>query len=181
MALKATVFKAQINVSDTNRHYYNDHTLTIAQHPSETDERMMVRLLAFALHADEQLTFAEGICNEAEADLWLHDLSGVLRLWIDVGTPDEKLIRKACNRADKVVLYAYGARTVDIWFKQNKSLLAQQDNLKIFHLPSDKTKALADMAKRNMQIQFSIMDNQIYVSSDDSSVEIHLEELDLRS
>ena len=179
MALKATVFKAQLQVADTNRHYYQEHTLTIAQHPSETEERMMVRLLAFALHADEQLAFGEGMTNDAEADVWLHDLSGVLRLWIDVGTPDEKLIRKACNRADQVVVYAYGARTVDIWFQQNKHLFAQQDNLLIYHLPADKTKALANMAKRNMAIQCTNTDNQVFMSTDDDNLEITLETLSL--
>ena len=172
MALKATVFKAVINIADMDRHYYQEHTLTIAQHPSETEERMMVRLLAFLLHADEQLTFGQGMTDDAEADVWLHDLSGVLRLWIDVGTPDEKLIRKACNRADKVVVYAYGARTVDIWFPQNKALLEKQENLTIYKLQADTTKALAALAQRNMNLQCTIQDGQVWLSDDNNSVEI---------
>lgn len=172
MALKSTVYKVALNIADMNRQYYQTHQLTIARHPSETDERMMVRLLAFALHADEQLAFGEGICDEAQADLWLHDLSGVLRLWIDVGTPDEKLLRKACNRADNVVVYAYGGRTVDIWFQQNKALLEKQDNLQIYNLAADTTKALAAMAQRNMDVQCTIQDDQLWLSDADNNVEI---------
>ena len=112
MAIKATIFKTELQVSDMDRGYYRDHTLTLARHPSETDERMMVRLLAFALHADEALLFGRGLSTDDEPDLWQKDLTGAVELWIDVGLPTEKDIRKACGRARQVVVYCYGGRGV---------------------------------------------------------------------
>src|SRR5512137_1876634 len=103
MAQGATVYRTDLTVSDLDRGVYSQHALTLARHPSETDERMMVRLLAFALHAHEYLEFAQGMTEDDEADLWRRDLTGAIELWIDVGLPDEKLIRKACGRADEVV------------------------------------------------------------------------------
>jgi len=102
MALNATIFKAVLQIADMDRNYYRDHALTIARHPSETDERMMVRLLAFVLHAHEALSFGKGLSADGEPDLWQKDLTGAIELWIDVGQPDEKSIRKACGRAKQV-------------------------------------------------------------------------------
>ncbi len=99
MALKSTIFKAELQISDMGRNYYGDHSLTLARHPSETDERMMVRLLAFALHAHEALVFADSIGNDEEPSLWQKDLTGAVQVWIGVGQPDVKRIRKACGRA----------------------------------------------------------------------------------
>ena len=118
MALKATIFKADLQIADMDRSYYADHSLTVARHPSETDERMMVRLLAFALHAGEALAFGKGLSTEDEPDLWLRDLTGVIDLWIDVGLPDEKRIRRACGRAEQVYVYSYGGHGADLWWKQ---------------------------------------------------------------
>lgn len=115
MALKATVFKAELQVADMDRHHYGTYNLTLARHPSETDERMMVRVLAFALFADPALGFGKGLCVDDEPDLWQKDLTGVIERWIDVGQPDEKWIRKACGRAREVVVLAYG-RALEVWW-----------------------------------------------------------------
>src|SRR5258705_10302215 len=115
MALKSTIFKAELSVADIDRGYYRDHVLTIARHPSETDERMMVRLLAFALHADERLAFGRGLSTEDEPDLWQRDLTGSIEKWIDVGLPDEREVRKACGRARAVYVLAYGGRAGGVW------------------------------------------------------------------
>ena len=115
MALKATVFKADIQVADMDRHHYADYSLTLARHPSETDERMMVRLLAFALFADPALAFGKGLCVDDEPDLWQKDLTGAIERWIDVGQPDDKWVRKACGRAREVVVLAYG-RALEVWW-----------------------------------------------------------------
>ena len=118
MALKATVFKADLSVADIDRGYYRDHALTLARHPSETDERMMVRLLAFALHADDALAFGRGLSAEDEADLVRRDLTGAVELWIDVGLPDERDLRKACGRSPEVHVYAYGGRACALWWEK---------------------------------------------------------------
>ena len=172
MAIKATIFKANLQIADIDRHYYQDHTLTLARHPSETDERLMVRLLAFALHAHEYLEFGQGMTADDEADLWLKDLTGSIDLWIDVGIPDEKLIRKACGRSSQVVVYCYGGRVVDIWFAQNSAQLARQNNLIVYNLPLASTQALAKLAQRNMSLQCTIQDGQVWLSDGDVSVPV---------
>lgn len=177
MALKATVFKANLQIADMERHYYQDHTLTLARHPSETDERMMVRLLAFALHAHEYLEFGQGMTDDEEADLWQRDLTGAIELWIDVGIPDEKLIRKACGRANQVIVYAYGGRAAEMWYAQNKAQFERQKNLTIINVSIESTTELAKLAQRTMNIQCTIQDGQVWVSDGEASVTIEREVL----
>jgi uncharacterized protein YaeQ len=172
MAIKATIFKASLQIADMERHYYHDHTLTLARHPSETDERMMVRLLAFALHAHEYLEFGQGMTADDEADLWLKDLTGAIELWIDVGIPDEKLIRKACGRANQVIVYAYGGRTAEMWFAQNSNQFERLTNLTVINLPVASTRAIAKLAQRNMQLQCTIQDGQVWLSDGNASVQV---------
>src|ERR1019366_4560297 len=135
MALKATIFKADLQIADMDRHYYQDHTLIIARHPSETDERMMIRLLAFILHANEGLLFGKGLSADDEPDLWQKDLTGVIELWVEVGQPDEKRILKACGRAEKVVVYSYSSNS-NIWWNQISSRVERAKNLTVLNLPS---------------------------------------------
>ncbi len=172
MAIKATIFKANLQIADMERHYYRDHALTLARHPSETDERMMVRLLAFALNAHEHLEFGQGMTNDEEADLWRKDLTGSIDLWIDVGIPDEKLIRKACGRASHVLVYCYGGRVADMWFAQNSEQFERQKNLTIINLPPENTRELARLAQRKMDLQCTIQDGQVWLSNGDTSVQV---------
>lgn len=174
MAINSTIFKVNLQIADMERHYYQDHTMTIAQHPSETSERMMVRLLAFCLHAHEYLEFGQGLTNDEEADLWQKDLSSVIELWIDVGIPDEKLIRKACGRAKQVIVYCYGGRAVDMWFVQNSAQFERLKNLTIINLPIESTRAIAKMAQRKMQLNCTIQDGQVWLANGDESVMIDL-------
>jgi len=172
MAIKATIFKANLQIADMERHYYQDHALTLARHPSETDERMIVRLMAFALHAHEYLEFGQGMTDDEEADLWQKDMTGSVELWIDVGIPDEKLIRKACGRARQVVVYCYGGRAADMWFSQNQAQLERQKNLTIINLPMESTQALTKLAQRTMNLQCTIQDGQVWLSDGDASVQV---------
>jgi len=172
MAIKATIFKANLQIADMERHYYQNHSLTLARHPSETDERMMVRLLAFALHAHEHLEFGQGMTADDEADLWLKDLTGAIELWIDVGIPDEKLIRKACGRSNQVIVYTYGGRIADMWFAQNSSQFERLKNLTIIDLPVQSTQALAKLAQRTMDLQCTIQDGLVWLSDGAASVQV---------
>jgi uncharacterized protein YaeQ len=172
MAIKATIFKANLQIADMERHYYQDHTLTLARHPSETDERLMVRLLAFALHAHEYLEFGQGMTDDDEADLWRKDLTGAIELWIDVGIPDEKLIRKACGRAGQVVVYSYGGRVADMWFAQNRAQFERQKNLTVINLSQESTRELARLAQRTMDLQCTIQDGQVWLSDGKASVQV---------
>lgn len=170
MAIKATIFKADLQIADMERHYYQNHSLTLARHPSETDERLMVRLLAFALHAGEYLEFGQGMTDDDEADVWQKDLTGSIELWIDVGIPDEKLVRKACGRADQVVVYCYGGRVAEMWYAQNAASFERQKNLTIINLPPEATRALAKLAQRNMDLQCTIQDGQVWLGDVAASV-----------
>jgi uncharacterized protein YaeQ len=163
MALKATIFKAELQIADMDRHYYGDHVLTIARHPSETDERMMVRLLAFAMRATERLEFGRGLSAEDEADAWEKDLTGSLTTWIDVGLPDERRLRKACGRAKSVFVYAYGGRAADLWWSQVRDALNRCDNLEIWNLPHAATHSLAKLANRNMNLQCTVQEGQVWL------------------
>jgi uncharacterized protein YaeQ len=158
MALKATIYKAELQVSDMDRNYYMLHALTLARHPSETDERLMVRLLAFALHADERLEFGRGLSSEDEADLWRKSLTGEIEQWIELGQPDEQRIRKACGRARQVVVISYSGRSADIWWDKISSSLARSKNLTVINIPAAHVQALASLADRNMHLQCLIED-----------------------
>lgn len=172
MALSATIFKASLQIADMDRNYYAEHPLTLARHPSETDERMMMRLLAFALHADEKLSFTKGLCVDDEPDLWQKSLTGNIELWIDVGLPDERRIRKACNRSERVYLYSYGGRGADLWWKKNSSKLQRFNNLNVIEIPDAASKMLGKLAERNMQLQCTVQDGEIWLSNAEQSCSI---------
>lgn len=171
MALTATIFKVDLTISDMDRGYYATHALVLARHPSETDERMMVRMFAFALNADEALEFGKGLSNEEEPALWRKDLTGIIEQWIEVGLPDEKSVRKACGRATQVLLYTYG-RGASKWWQDNSDAMARPDNLTVIDLPAESTQALAKLAERTMQLQCTIQDGTTWITNGDNTVEI---------
>ncbi|NDU92071.1 MAG: YaeQ family protein [Ferrovum sp.] len=172
MALKATIFKADLQIADMDRHYYASHALTIAQHPSETDERMMVRLVAFAHHAHEHLAFARGLSEADEPDLWQKDLTGAIEHWIDVGLPDEKRILKASGRASHVTIYAYGGRAVTLWWAALSAKLSRLKNVTVISLAPAVTLALAKQAQRNMQLGCTIEDGVLWLNGESESVQV---------
>lgn len=173
MALKSTICKAELAVADIDRGYYGDHVLTLARHPSETDERMMVRLLAFALHAHDALEFGRGLSADDEPDLWRRDLTGVIEQWIDVGLPEEREVRKACGRAREVHVIAYGGRAVDLWWQAGRARLERQDRLAVSELPVDASRALAQLARRSMRLQVTIQEGNVLVA--DGAISIAME------
>lgn len=164
MALKSTIFKATVTIADTDRHYYAEHTLTLARHPSETDERMMVRLLAFVLNADEALEFGKGLSTDDEPDLWRRDLTGAVEQWIEVGLPDERRLRRACGRARQVLVIAYGGRAADVWWSQNGAAINKLAAVRVVALPPATSQALATMAERTMQIHATVQDGELWLS-----------------
>ena len=174
MALKATIYKAELQISDMDRHYYQSHSITLACHPSENEERMMVRLLAYCLHADENLSFTRGLSTENEPELWKKNLQGDIELWIDLGQMDEKRIRKACARADQVVIYTYQPRSAQVWWDNIKDKLQRFNNLRVVHLQNDTVTQLAKMAQRNMQIQCTIEDGNVWLTDSEISLEVNI-------
>lgn len=177
MALKATIFKATLNIADMDRHYYADHHLTIARHPSENDERMMIRLLAFILNASDSLEFTKGISTDDEPDLWQKSLSDEIELWIELGLPDESRLRKACNRSDQVILYAYGGRAVPLWWEKHQGKLTRFNNLTIINLPPEATEPLAALSERGMNLQCTIQDGTVNIGNEETLVSLTPESL----
>ncbi len=174
MALNATIYKAEVQVSDLDRHYYQQHSLTLARHPSETDLRLMIRLLAFCCNASDELSFTRDLSDPDEPALWAKDLTGQIMLWIDLGQPDERRILKACGRAARVLVLSYQASS-PLWWSQIKSKLTRLNNLQVLYLPKELGEQLAALAQRSMQIQFMTEDNQIWFSRGDESLQLEFE------
>jgi len=173
VAKNSTIYKAKISVSDMERDYYNDHQLTLACHPSETTERMMMRILAFALNADEQLIPAGGMSEADEPDLWLKDLTGAINLWIEVGQPDERRILKASGRSEQVKIYSYGSKP-RLWLDSIESKIAKTKNLSIYSINPESGKALAALAERNMEMHVTIDHDEIWVRSETGAVSVDI-------
>ena len=174
MATKATIYKANLQIVDLDRDYYHDHSITLARHPSETDERMMVRLLAFMHHASEDLTFTRGLSTSDEPDLWQKDLTDAIDLWIELGQPDEKRIRKACARAQQVWIYTYSGRSAEIWWEQIRAVTGRLKNLTVINLPATASQSLAQLAQRNMQLQCTIQDGQTWITDNTNSLPVDI-------
>ena len=180
MALKATIFKASLQVSDMDRNYYGEHSLTLARHPSETDERMMMRVLAFALNAHEHLAIGKGLSDTDEPDLWQKDLTGSIVHWIDVGQPDEKRLIRASGRADRVTVYTYG-RGADLWWEANAERLGRAKNLAVWHVPAAVSESIGKLAERAMQLQCTVQEGQVWFSNAAETMQFSLACLKPRS
>jgi uncharacterized protein YaeQ len=176
MAIKATIYKATIQLADMDRHVYGDHGVTIARHPSETYERMMIRLLAFALNVPASndhgaLDFAKDLWDTDEPSLWQKDLTGQLMQWIDIGQPDDKRLMRASPRTERISVYSFSAST-PIWWSGIANKITRLSNLAVWQVPAEQSQALAALAQRTMQIQFTVQDGHVWVGSGEHSVEI---------
>jgi uncharacterized protein YaeQ len=170
MAANATVYKASLNIANMDTHYYAEHDLVLAKHPSENDLRLMVRLLAFIFNADEDLEFCRGISQDDEPDLWKKALDGEILLWIDLGQPDEKRIRKACGRSEKVIIYTYQEGSALAWWKQSENALRRFKNLSVINLNIEGD--IEQLTERTMKLQCNISDAELSLLNDDNSVVI---------
>lgn len=178
MALKATIYKAQVQLSDLDRNFYRDHSVTIARHPSETDERLLVRLLAFALNAPDErdpcpLELAKDMWEPDEPSLWQKEPTGRITHWIDVGQPDEKRFLRTSARVDRMTVYTFSSST-PIWWRDLESRLTRLRNVTVWQIPAKDSQALAAMAQRSLQLQVTVQDGTIWVGDGTQSVEINL-------
>jgi uncharacterized protein YaeQ len=183
MAIKSTVFKAQLQLADIDHGYYADHALTLARHPSETDQRMMVRLAALALNAhalqdtcqgDGTLAFGAGLSDPSDPDVHLTDFTGRKRLWIEVGQPEDKAMAKACSQADAVRVYVY-APQAEVWWKTMAGKVSRLQRLQVWRLPAEPAMALAQLAERSMQLQATVHDQVLTLSSPRGDVSLEAE------
>lgn len=167
MAAGSTICKAQLNISDMDRNYYETHEITIAQHPSETDERLMMRLVAFALNATDRLIITKGIGGEDEPDLWEKNYGGEIELWIDLGQVDEKRLRKACGRSERVIVYTYNPKSASAWWRQNAATFARFKNLSVIHLHAA---GIEKLYERSLRLQCTVCDAELSIHSDRGDV-----------
>lgn len=173
MALKATIYKAMVNVADLDRNKFLDSNLTLARHPSETQERMMLRLLAWIKYADERLQFSRGLSAEEEPEIWQHNDHLGIDLWIELGLPEERRVKKACSQSAEVALFTYNSRAAEIWWQQNQNKLSQFKNLSIWYLDDEQLAKLSAFGTRSMNLQATIQDGAIWLSDAENNVEIH--------
>lgn len=173
MALKATIFKATLSIADMDRHYYQQHSLTLARHPSETDLRMMARLAVFALNADERLSFTKGISTDSEPDLWQKDYSDQIEVWIELGQPDEKRLRQACGKAREVKVYCYSGNSAEVWWEQNRGMAQRFSNLSVINLDAAAIEQLNQLARRSMSLHCNIQEQTLSMGDDAQTVEIN--------
>jgi len=180
MAIKSTIFKANLQIADIDHGYYADHALTLARHPSETDERMMVRLLALALNAyqlqtvcngDGTLAFGAGLSNPDEPDVWLRDYTGQTRIWIEVGQPEEKPLVRACSKAQVVLVYAF-SHAAEVWWRGIETKLSRLERLQVWRVPAEAAQALASLAERSMQLQATIQEGVLMLGNGRLNVDI---------
>ena len=170
MAQNATIYKVELSVSDMDRHYYETHKLTVAKHPSETDKRLMVRILAFALNAHENLEMTKGLSTDDEPDIWQKSLNGELELWVTLGLPGDKIIRQSCGKAKEVIVYSYGGRTAEMWWEKTQNSTTRFDNLQVINFSEQNISELEELANRSMALQVNIQDGDVMVSVDNSIV-----------
>ena len=172
MALNSTIYKVELQISDMDRHYYATHALTMACHPSETEERLMTRLLAFALYADDRLEFGKGISDEDEPALWRKAYTGEIEQWIELGQPDESRIRKACGRSRQVVVIGYGGNASEIWWHKAGTALSRNKNLTVLDIPGTTVAELVTLLQRGMRLQCLIQDGQLQLMDDTRCVTV---------
>jgi uncharacterized protein YaeQ len=180
MAIKSTIYKADLSIADIDHGYYADHSLTLARHPSETDERMMIRLVALALQAykladvcgnDGTLTFGAGLSDPDEPDVWLRDFTGAVRLWVEVGQPEDRPLAKACGKSDEAIVYCYH-HAAHVWFKAIEGKISRLDKLRVFYIESEQSRALASLAARSMQLQATIQEGGLMVGNGRDAIHI---------
>jgi uncharacterized protein YaeQ len=176
MALKPTIYKVKIELADSDRNCFETLALTIAQHPSETLERMAARLLAYCLNNIRGLTFTKGISTADEPDLWQHSDSGEIEHWIEMGQPEEPRLRRACGKAKRVSVYAFGKST-DVWWRKWEGELNQLDNLQVLRFDWQEIIALAQLFNRTIQLSVSIVGGTIYIDNGKQSCSVDLQSL----
>ncbi|HBI11884.1 MAG TPA: hypothetical protein DDY57_17500 [Franconibacter pulveris] len=174
MALKATIYKAAVNVADLDRQQFLETSLTLACHPSETQERMMLRLLAWIIHADERLQFTRGLCADDEPEIWLRNDHMGIELWVELGLPDERRLRKAVNQSSEVVLFTYNDRAAQVWWQQNQDKLRQYKNLAIWYINDEQLAKVSELADRTMSLQATLQEGIIWLSDERHNLELQL-------
>lgn len=177
MALGATVCKAFVDISDIDRGFYDSRTLTIAQHPSETPARMMLRLMAWILFAGDKTEFGRGLSTEGEPDVFETNDAGDISRWIEVGCPDIKTLRRAAGKSEDVVVIAYDEARIEPWWHARKGDLSKIDKLSVRWISDEDLEKIAAMAARNMKFAATLQDGVIWIADESRNIEIEIKTL----
>lgn len=176
MAIKPTIYKLSIAISDFNRDYYDSVNLTVALHPSETVQRMMARIVAYCLNAQDNITFTKGLSNIEEPDIWVKTLDDQITLWIEVGEPSPERIKKSSRIAPEVKFYSFNSKS-DTWWKQSKDKVSQFKNVKFYQFDWPQIQLLATFAERSMDWSLSISGDTVYIAAENQECELVVREL----
>jgi len=171
MALKPTIYKVNLSLSDMDRSVYGDFQFTLAQHPSENNERMMARVLAFCLNAHEDLAFTRGLSSVDEPELWLKTLDDQVLDWIEVGQPDPDRLKKASTLSRVVTVYSFG-KSASTWWTLNAEAIAKFPSVRVYQFPWESMLSLCSLIKRNMNLTVTLTENTMYIADEDTSVEL---------
>ena len=174
MALAATLHKVRMNISDLHRHYYQEHHVTVAQHPCETNTRLMVRQLAFMRHADSHLRFTKGLSSNDEPEFWLTSADGHILLWGELGEPSVKRIKQALSRAEAVVVYSYGGRSALEWWNKHADELTKLPRLQIYHLADPQPAQLAQLCARNIDLFATLQEAEVQLTDGEQNIDLQL-------
>lgn len=172
MALKPTIYKFRISLSDTNRDLYDSTQLTVAQHPSETVERMMARIMAYCVKWQPNLALTKGLSTTDEPDLWVKSLDDQIELWVDIGEPSLDRVKKACRLAKQVDIFSFNSKS-DVWWEQTKNK-AHQYSASFYRFDSQAIEALAQVVARTMDLSVMITGDSLFVDCEQGSFEVQL-------
>ncbi len=176
MALKPTIYTINLALADSDRGVYDNLTLKLARHPSETLERLTARILAFGLHAAPGLGFTRGLSSTDEPDLWRHSDSGEIEHWIEVGQPEESRLRKARGRARQVSVLAFG-KSADTWWLNQGDAIAQLARVEVAQLPWEGVQEAAALIDRNTALSLNIAGSVLYLDNGSEQVSLEVKPL----
>ena len=163
MAQPAIIYRVNIQLSDVDRNLYQKLQTTVARHPSETPERLIARVLAYAVRFDPELAFTKGISAGDEPDLWIKGPDGRVTTWIEVGQPDPERLLKASRHAGRVILFAYGP-TRFRWENQHLSRLSAISNLTVLGIEYDFLSQIVARLQRAVNWELTITEGNLYLS-----------------
>jgi len=169
MALTATIYNFDVDLADNDRGVYETLAVRVAQHPSESDEYLIARLLAYLLEYAEGIAFSRGVSEPDEPTISVRDLTGAVKAWIEIGTPDAPRLHKASKAAARVAVYCH--KDTAQWLRQlDRTAIHRADALELYAIDRDLINALVSRLDRRMALSVSITDRELFVSIGDDNL-----------
>lgn len=173
MALQATPYKIEMNLTDMDRHVYETLRFTVARHPSETEERLAVRLIAYALFYKEHLSFGRGLSDVDEPALWEKSLDDRVLHWIEVGQPDSERMTWCSRRTERFSLVAYG--NLRVWQTKELDPVRSLKNINVVGIEQGALEALAQDLPRSLNWSLMISEGELFITDERGQHEVPLQ------